>query len=172
MLARMYREEGEALRLRIETLEAKLAERDAMVVARDAELCELAARVERLAPTAGARPATRRLGPILGAAMALLVGGSAVAFTGVRPRAQPAASRHAFELNTTIGVPACDEYLFRIELCISGLGPEVRDALSTSLQATRESWWTTAATGTSGRERLRATCETALDTLAVTPLCE
>lgn len=172
MLARMYREEGEALRLRIETLEAKLAERDAMVVARDAELCELAARVERLQPGAASRPMARRSWPILGGAMALLVAGSAAAFTGVRPRPQPAAAHRALELKTSIGVPACDEYLFRIELCIGGLGPEVRDALSTSLQATREAWWTTAATGDSGREHLRATCETALDTLAVTPLCE
>jgi hypothetical protein len=171
MLARMYREEGEALRLRIETLEAKLAERDAMVVARDAELCELAARLERLAPRAAEAPTVRRLWPILCGAMALLVGGSALSFAGVRPRAQPPTMRQAFELKTTIGVPECDEYLFRIELCISGLAPEVRDALSTSLQATREAWWATAATGT-GRERLRVTCEKALDTLAVTPLCE
>ncbi|MEP7121174.1 MAG: hypothetical protein ABJE95_09700 [Byssovorax sp.] len=167
----MYREEDQALRLRIETLEAKLAERDAMVVARDAELSELTARLLRLQPKVAAGPRARRLWPILSGAMALLVGASALMFTGMRPRPQAASARPAFQPKTSVGVPACDEYLFRIELCISGLGPDVRDALSTSLKATREAWWSAASTP-KGREALAGTCEQALDTLAVTPLCE
>lgn len=167
----MYRDEGEAARLRIATLEAKLAERDATLVVRDAELLELAARVERLQPADAATPRSRRLWPILAGAMALLVGGNALLFAGVRPRGQPTAVRHPLEPRTTIGVPACDEYLFRIELCISSLDPAVRDALSSALHATRERWWAAGAT-VSGRSNLALTCEQALDALAVTPLCE
>jgi hypothetical protein len=167
----MYRDEGEAARLRIETLEARLAERDAAVAARDAELREFAARVERLQPTDAATPKPWRLWPILAGAMALLVGGNALMFAGARPRAQPATMLHAREPKTTVGVPACDEYLFRIELCVSSLDPSVRDALSTSLQATRERWWAAGSTMI-GRRNLASTCEQALDTLAVTPLCE
>jgi hypothetical protein len=168
MLAPMYRDEGEAARLRIVTLEAKLAERDAALEARDAELRELGAQVERLQP---AGPPPRRLWPILVGAMALLVGANALVFTGVRPRSQPGSTRHAVEPRTTTGVAACDEYLFRVDLCVSRLEPAVRDALSTSLHATRESWGAAGATA-GGRAKLAATCEQALDALAMSPLCE
>ena len=167
----MYRDQGEALRLRVETLEAKLAERDAMLAARDAELSELCAQVERLSPTGavGARP--RRLWPILAGAMALLVGASALLFVGMKPRAQAGSRGHAIEPKTTTGVAACDEYLFRLELCISRLEPAVRDSLSTSLRATRQEWWAAGATA-SGQEKLTATCGQALDALAMSPFCE
>jgi hypothetical protein len=171
MLAAMYRDQAEALRLRIETLEAKLAERDAALAARDAELSELAARVERLRPAGVPGARTRRLWPILAGAMALLVGASALLFAGMKPRAQAGSMRRAMEPKTTTGVAACDEYLFRLELCISRLDPAVRDALSTSLRTTREGWWAAGATA-SGQEKLAATCEQALDGLALNPLCE
>ena len=169
----MYRDQGEALRLRIETLEAKLAERDAALAARDAELNELAAQVERMQPAGAVRAGQRRLWPILGGAMLLFVGASALLFVGMKPRAQAGSMsmRHAIEPKTTTGVAACDEYLFRLELCISRLDPAVRDSLSTSLRATREGWWAAGSTA-SGQEKLAATCGQALDALAMNPLCD
>jgi hypothetical protein len=171
MLAGMYRDEGEAARLRIETLEAKLAERDAAIAARDAEISELTAHVERLGSGGAAGPRARRSWPILAGAMALLVGGSSVLLSGMRPRAQVGSAHHRVEPKTTTGVAACDEYLFRVELCISRLDPAVRDPLSTSLRATREAWWL-AGTTPGGQEQLAATCQQALDGLAMSPLCE
>jgi hypothetical protein len=171
MLAGRYRDEGEATRLRIETLEAKLAERDAALAARDAELQELTAIVERREPSGAAGPRPRRLWPILAGAMALLVGANALLFIGMKPRPQSGSARPRIEPTTTTGVAACDEYLFRVELCISRLDPAVRDSLSTSLRATREVWWSAGATR-AGQEKLGATCEQALDTLAMSPLCE
>jgi hypothetical protein len=168
MLAPMYRDEGEAARLRIATLEAKLAERDAALEARDAELRELGAQIERLQPEG---PAPRRLWPILAGAMALLVGANALVFSGMRPRAEGGAGRHASEPRTTTGVVACDEYLFRVELCLSRLEPGVRESLSSSLHATRDGWWAAGATA-GGREKLAVTCEQALDALAQNPLCD
>ena len=77
----------------------------------------------------------------------------------------------AIEPKTTTGVAACDEYLFRVELCISKLDPAVRDSLATSLRTTREAWWAAGATA-SGQEQLVVTCGQALDGLALNPLCE
>src|SRR5690349_22428739 len=161
MLAAMYRDESEATRLRIETLEAKLAERDAMIAARNAEIGELTARVERLQPATAAAPAKpQKLGPILVAAMTLLIAASGALMLGIGPRARPGAGRAAVEDRTTTGVAACDEYLFRVQLCIARLDPQVRDSMSTSLRTTREAWWSAARTSV-GREKLGATCEQA-----------
>ena len=170
MLAAMYRDESEATRLRIETLEAKVAERDAMLAARDAEIGEPLARVERLDPAVAARTKPQRLAPILVGAMTLLLAASSALSLGARPRARPGSSRHAVE-RTTTGVAACDEYLFRVQLCISRLDPAVRDSMSTSLRTTREAWGS-AATMPEGREKLVASCEQALGALAMSPLCE
>jgi hypothetical protein len=169
MLAAMYRDESEATRLRIETLEAKLAERDAMIAARDAEIGELTARVERLDPATPAKP--QKLGPILVGAMTLMLAASSALMLGIGPRARPGSSRQPAEARTTTGVAACDEYLFRVQLCISRLDPEVRDSMSTSLRTTREAWGS-AATTPAGRNKLGATCEQALEGLAMSPLCD
>ncbi len=171
MLAAMYRDESEATRLRIETLEAKLTERDAMIAARDAEIGELTARVERLDPAAATAPPPQKLGPILVGAMALLLAASSALLLGIGPRARACSSRPPVEARTTTGVAACDEYLFRVQLCISRLDPEVRDSMSTSLRTTREAWWS-AATTSAGRSKLGATCEQALEGLAMSPLCD
>ena len=172
MLAAMYRDESEATRLRIETLEAKVAERDAMIAARDAEIGELLARVERQDPAAAAaRAKPQRLAPILVGAMALLLAASSALSFGARPRARPGSSRQAAVERTTTGVAACDEYLFRVQLCISRLDPAVRDSMSTSLRTTREAWWSAARTSV-GRDKLGATCEQALEGLAMSPLCD
>lgn len=171
MLAAMYRDESEAARLRIETLEAKVAERDAMIAARDAEIGELLARVERLDPAVAERAKPQRLAPILIGAMTLLLAASSAMSFGARPRARPGSSRQAAVERTTTGVAACDEYLFRVQLCISRLDPAVRDSMSTSLRTTREAWWS-AATTSAGREKLGASCEQALEGLAMSPLCE
>ena len=172
MLAAMYRDESEATRLRIETLEAKLAERDAMIAARNAEIGELTARVERLAPEATATPAKpQKLGPILVGAMTLLLAASSALLLGIGPRARSGSLRQPAEARTTTGVAACDEYLFRVQLCISRLDPEVRDSMSTSLRTTREAWWSAARTSV-GRDKLGATCEQALEGLAMSPLCD
>jgi hypothetical protein len=171
MLAAMYRDESEATRLRIETLEARVAERDAMIAARDAEISELTARVERLDPGAAARAKPQRLAPILIGAMTLLLAASGALSLTARPRARPGSSRPAAVERTTTGVTACDEYLFRVQLCISRLDPAVRDSMSTSLRTTREAWWS-AATTSEGREKLGASCEQALEGLAMSPLCE
>lgn len=48
-----YRDEREAMRLRVETLEAKLRERDAALAARETELSEREAEIERLRKAAG-----------------------------------------------------------------------------------------------------------------------
>jgi len=169
MLAAMYRDESEATRLRIETLEAKLAERDAMIAARNAEIGELTAHVERLAPEAPAKP--QKLGPILVAAMTLLIAASGALMLGIGPRARPGSFHTAVEERTTTGVAACDEYLFRVQLCISRLDPQVRDSISTSLRTTREAWWSAGRTPV-GRDKLGATCEQALEGLAMSPLCD
>ena len=171
MLAPMYRDESEATRLRIETLEAKLAERDAMIAARDAEIGELTARVERLDPAAATRSKPQKLGPILVAAMTILLATSSALLIGIGPRARPGSSGRLAEARTTTGVAACDEYLFRVQLCISRLDPQVRDSMSTSLRTTREAWWS-AATTSVGRDKLGATCEQALEGLAMSPLCD
>jgi hypothetical protein len=171
MLAAMYRDESEATRLRIETLEAKLAERDAMIAARDAEIGELTARVERLEPAAATRSKPQKLGPILVAAMTLLLAASSALMLGIGPRARPGSLRAPAEERTTTGVAACDEYLFRVQLCISRLDPEVRDSMSTSLRTTREAWWSASRTSM-GRDKLGATCEAALEGLAMSPLCD
>ena len=167
----MYRDESEATRLRIETLEAKLAERDAALVARDAEISELTACVARLSPGQARGPKPRSSWPILLGAMALLIGASGSLFTGMRPRAQPGSAHHRIEPRTTTTVAACDEYLFRVELCLSRLDPSVRDALSTSLRGTREAWWAAGASPAS-RDTLATTCRQALDSLAMNPLCD
>lgn len=171
MLAAMYRDESEATRLRIETLEAKLAERDAMIAARDAEIGELAARVERLAPGAAKPAHPQRLGPILVAAMTVLVAASSALMLGIGPRDRPGSRRAAAEERTTTGVAACDEYLFRVQLCISRLDPQVRDSMSASLRTTREAWWSAGRTSM-GREKLGASCEQALEGMAMSPLCD
>ena len=171
MLAAMYRDESEATRLRIETLEAKLAERDAMIAARDAEIGELTARVEHLDPAAGTPAKPQKLAPILVGAMTLLLAASSALLLGIGPRARAGSSRPPAEARTTTGVAACDEYLFRVQLCISRLDPEVRDSISTSLRTTREAWGS-AATTSAGRTKLGATCEQALEGLAMSPLCD
>lgn len=48
-----YRDDRDALRLRVETLEAKLRERDAALEARDAEISEREAEIERLRQAVG-----------------------------------------------------------------------------------------------------------------------
>jgi hypothetical protein len=171
MLAAMYRDESEATRLRIETLEAKLAERDAMIAARNAEIGELTARVEQLAPGTATPAKPQKLGPILVAAMTLLIAASGALMLGIGPRARPGSGRAAVEDRTTTGVAACDEYLFRVQLCIARLDPQVRDSMSTSLRTTREAWWSAARTSV-GRDKLGATCEQALEGLAMSPLCD
>jgi hypothetical protein len=55
-----YRDELAAARMRIDTLEAKLAERDAALRARDAEIMERDAELDRLRPAAGAKPGAAR----------------------------------------------------------------------------------------------------------------
>lgn len=173
MLALMYRDESEAARLRIATLEAKLAERDAMLSARDAEISELTSHVERLDPAAAARakPQPQRLAPILIGAMTLLLATSSAISLGMRPRGRACASHHREESRATTGIAACDEYLYRVQLCVSHLDPAVRDAMSASLRGPREAWWSAGATP-AGRDKLRVSCEQALDGLAVSPLCE
>lgn len=171
MLAAMYRDESEATRLRIETLEAKLAERDAMIAARNAEIGELTARVERLSPAAATPAKPQKLGPILVAAMTILLAASSALMLGIGPRARPGSYRTAAQERTTTGVAACDEYLFRVQLCISRLDPQVRDSMSSSLRTTREAWWSAGRTSV-GREKIGATCEQALEGLAMSPLCD
>jgi hypothetical protein len=167
----MYRDESEATRLRIETLEAKLAERDAALAARDAEISELTARVARLSPEPARGPKPRSSWPILLGAMAFLIGASGALFTGIRPRAQPSPAHNRMEPRTTTTVAACDEYLFRVELCLNRLDPSLRNSLGASLHGTRESWWLTA-TAPASRGSLTVMCQQALDDLAMSPLCD
>ncbi|HLM76177.1 MAG TPA: AgmX/PglI C-terminal domain-containing protein [Polyangiaceae bacterium] len=73
-----YRDELEAARHRIETLEAQLREREASLDARDAELAERRAEVERLRRSS-VSPVENRIGAISGGRIAaiVLVGASA-----------------------------------------------------------------------------------------------
>ena len=115
MLAAMYRDESEATRLRIETLEAKLTERDAMIAARDAEIGELTARVERLDPAAATAPPPQKLGPILVGAMTLLLAGHettavALAWTFALLAQNPDAEAALFaEVDALAGPPGFDD---------------------------------------------------------------
>lgn len=96
-----YRDEREAMRLRVETLEAKLRERDAALAARETELSEREAEIERLRKAAGKHGgglegtppnSTARVLVVAGIAFAVLVmGGMTVGLVAMQTSAEEVA---------------------------------------------------------------------------------
>jgi len=151
----MYRDDAHAARLRIETLEAKLAEQDAGRVAREAEIAELRASLERLGEDGGERKKKRR-----GRWPVLAVGGMAVlgAAAGVRAAARPLSP-----------VLSCELYLTRLETC--GGDPRVVAAYHQAGEQLREAIKVAGATA-EGRAALDTACTEGLAGLNSSSVCD
>ncbi len=64
----------------------------------------------------------------------------------------------------SVGVPECDEYIKKYEICLNSKVPEsARATLKTSFETTRKSWKDAAATP-QGKSALATGCKTALET--------
>lgn len=68
------------------------------------------------------------------------------------------------------GVAECDEYLSRFSVCLRRMPPAAAPAVTPLLRQMRDSWKVAAATP-AGRDALKATCVTLLDSLAKNPAC-
>jgi len=169
----MYRDEDEAAKLRIETLEAKVAERDAALAARDAELGELEAKVARLQGAAGgARPArpVNVTAPVVACALAIVAGvaGFVLMRQGQPAQGQPAPLPVVAVGDT--GVPECDAYLQQMETCLAKMPDSAREPARQAVQQTRDAWKSAAATP-GGRAALPQACLQAQQALARNPMC-
>lgn len=64
----------------------------------------------------------------------------------------------------SIGVPECDEYIKKYEMCLNSKVPEAaRASMKTAFDQTRKSW-KEAASNPSGKSALASGCKTALET--------
>ncbi len=64
----------------------------------------------------------------------------------------------------SVGVPECDEYIKKYEMCLNNKVPEAaRASMKTSFEATRKAW-KDAAANPQGKEALATGCKTALET--------
>jgi hypothetical protein len=99
------------------------------------------------APSADARPSMAQAGGP-DAAAARRDGGAAAVTT-------PPAGK-------SVGVPACDEYLAKMEACIARLSPESAEPVAAAMADSRKAWQETATTE-EGRAALVAACAAALD---------
>jgi hypothetical protein len=62
----------------------------------------------------------------------------------------------------SIGVPACDDYLARMERCIGALSPEAQEPLRQNMEAARRGWRELAAEA-KGKVTLETACGQALE---------
>jgi hypothetical protein len=69
-----------------------------------------------------------------------------------------------------IGIQECDEYIAKMESCISKAAPEAKGALEQGLKASRDAW--KASASGPGKDTLKTTCKTMLDALAQNPVCK
>ena len=144
----MYRDDADAARLRIETLEAKLVEQDAGRVARDAEIAELRAALERLGRETGGEKKRRPRWPLAAVSCVVVLGAGAGVVLALRPSV-PAAI-------------ACDIYVARVETC--GDDPTTVAAFQRAAAGMRESFKEAAHTP-EGRAALTTACTQALAAL-------
>ena len=161
MLQGMYRDDADAAKLRIQTLEAKLTEQEAGLHARDAEIAELRAGVERLG-RAGAATAPRRHWPVVTASAFALLALSGTGVLALRPSQAPPPPG-------STGVPACDLYLARLETCAGG-NPATQAVMRTS-RATMLDGIRSAATSPEARAAIAPACTQALSGLESSTAC-
>ncbi len=150
----MYRDDADAKRLRIETLEAKLAEQEAGRRARDAEIAELRASLESLGHETGwqKRHPSR---PLLVAGALAAVGAAGGVLYASRPTA-PAAL-------------ACELYVARLESCEGD--PMVVSAYRQAAVQMREALRTTSLPP-EGTASMNSACTQALAALDTTGVCK
>jgi hypothetical protein len=80
-----------------------------------------------------------------------------------RPPARPGGAAGDAAAATSIGVPACDEYLDKVARCISTLSEESANAMRETAAESRRAWQELAATE-DGRAVLADACKAALET--------
>ncbi len=71
----------------------------------------------------------------------------------------------------SVGVPECDQYLTKMEACISKMPPSAQDSMRQSLKQSREAWAKAAAIGPAAMDGLKTGCQSALDSLSKMPMC-
>lgn len=69
-----------------------------------------------------------------------------------------------------IGVQECDDYLTKMEACIGKVPAEGKAAMEQGLKTSRDAWKQAAAGP--GKDTLKTTCKTMLDSLANNPMCK
>lgn len=69
-----------------------------------------------------------------------------------------------------VGIAACDEYLRKMDACLSKTDPAARAATETSFKQTGDAWRAAAASGNATRDALATGCQAALD--AIPPFCK
>jgi hypothetical protein len=69
------------------------------------------------------------------------------------------------------GVAECDEYVQKMEACLSKIPPESKASLEAGFKQAREGW-KEQATSAAGKEGLKGTCKTALDSFTANPPCK
>jgi hypothetical protein len=160
----MYRDDADAGKLRIQTLEAKLREHEAGLVARDAELAELRALLARLGDR---RPPRRFAGAAVWRFVAFVCTGLIAFLAGYAL----APARPPPPLPGITGVPVCDVYLARMDDCFARMPPAAQAATQQSMKTMREAWQQAAQTP-QGRNALQSGCTQALDALIASPMCK
>jgi hypothetical protein len=70
-----------------------------------------------------------------------------------------------------IGVPECDDYLKKMESCLSKMPAEARSASENAFKQSKDAWKQAAATE-AGKASLKQGCQSALDALAQNPMCK
>ncbi len=83
------------------------------------------------------------------------------------PAAKPASTPD----KGVIGVPECDQYLEKMEDCLSKMPEAAREASRSAMQQSRDAWAQAAATP-AGKEGLKTACQAALDALGANPMCK
>jgi hypothetical protein len=157
----MYRDDAEAAQLRIRSLEAKLAERDAGLAARDAEIAELhqeSARFEGRVP----KTPWPRVWPLL-----LCLGTGAL---GISAGLCLSTARSRPMLAPPTGIVECDLYLARLSSCFPDSSLSARSGIAGTLASSATAFQNAAQTP-AGREAIRSACGQMLESLASSPSC-
>lgn len=69
------------------------------------------------------------------------------------------------------GVAECDEYIQKMQACLSKMPAEAKAPLEAGFKQAREGW-KEQAKSSGGKEGLKTTCKTALDSFAANPPCK
>lgn len=87
--------------------------------------------------------------------------------------AKPAASGEAKSGGgDSIGVAECDDYLKKMEACLSKVPAEGKPAMEQAMKANKDAWKQAADQGGAAKDALKTGCKTALDALASNPACK